>query len=243
MSPGPGPHLPASRPRCDPQGLSSVRRACRESRAQRVVTPSGGTARLARLPREEAHTCLCRDCQNPLPRGCAAGKTPPPASSPPLCPVGRGAQCWGLFVPPLPKTAGPAKPVSCPDHVTQQSRAEAGARPSPPAPGLRPTRSSAVPPRSSTDVALATCRLVSTLTGPRSLPGLERLLVLKTQLAPDPRPPHFPGSCCGDGGVSAGLGGASHGASSGNWHVRKRDVTRVSSGERGRCACRTGQGG
>lgn len=119
------------------------------------------------------------------------------------------------------ETAGPAKPVSCPDHVTQQSRAEAGARLSLPAPGLRPTRSSAVPPRSSTDVALATCRLVSTLTGPRSLPGLERLLVLKTQLAPDPCPPHFPGSCCGDGGVSAGLGGASHGASSGNWHVRK----------------------
>lgn len=55
------------------------------------------------------------------PHGCAAGKTPPPASPPLLWPVRPGAQSWGAVSASSAKTAGAAKPASCPDHVTRQS--------------------------------------------------------------------------------------------------------------------------
>lgn len=55
------------------------------------------------------------------PHGCAAGKTPPPASPPLLWPVRPGAQSWGAVSAFSAKTAGAAKPASCPDHVTRQS--------------------------------------------------------------------------------------------------------------------------
>lgn len=55
------------------------------------------------------------------PHRCAAGKTPPPASPPLLWPVRPGAQSWGAVSASSAKTAGAAKPASCPDHVTRQS--------------------------------------------------------------------------------------------------------------------------